>query len=82
MVRIKLTEKEVEYLSVFVKKGRKTARELIRAHVLLLVNRGRTEMEINDTMGISRATVSNSEKAPFGCKSIVARAKHWMVPIS
>jgi len=21
------------------------------------------------------------EKAPFGCKSIVARAKHWMVPI-
>jgi hypothetical protein len=22
------------------------------------------------------------EKAPFGCKSIVARAKHWMVPIS
>jgi type I restriction enzyme S subunit len=23
-----------------------------------------------------------NEKAPFGCKSIVARAKHWMVPIS
>ena len=22
------------------------------------------------------------EKAPFGCKSIVAKAKHWMVPIS
>jgi len=21
------------------------------------------------------------EKAPFGCKSIVAMAKHWMVPI-
>ena len=25
--------------------------------------------------------VSGFEKAPFGCKSIVARAKHWMVPI-
>ena len=62
MGRIKLTEKEVEYLSVFVKKGRKSARELTRAHVLLLVNMGRTEMEIKDTMGISRATVSNIKK--------------------
>jgi len=62
MGRIKLTEKEVEYLSVFVKKGRKSARELTRAHVLLLVNKGRTEMEIKDTMGISRATVSNIKK--------------------
>ena len=62
MGRIKLTEKEVEYLSVFVKKGRKSARELTRAHVLLLVNMGRTEMDIKDTMGISRATVSNTKK--------------------
>ncbi len=62
MARIKLTEKEVEYLSAFVKKGRKSARELTRAHVLLLVNMGRTEMEIKDTMRISRATVSNIKK--------------------
>jgi len=59
---IKLTEKEVEYLSAFVKKGRKSARELTRARVLLLVNRGRTEMEIKDMVGISRATVSNIKK--------------------
>nr|CBH39738.1 hypothetical protein BSM_32170 [uncultured archaeon] len=45
-----------------MKKGRKSARELTRAHVLLLVNRGRTEMEIKDTMGICRATVSNIKK--------------------
>jgi len=25
--------------------------------------------------------VDVNKKAPFGCKSIVARAKHWMVPI-
>ena len=62
MSRIKLTEKEVEYLSAFVKKGRKSARELTHAHVLLLVNKGRTEMDIKDTMGISRATVSNIKK--------------------
>jgi putative transposase len=62
MGRIKLTEKEVEYLSAFVKKGRKSARELTRAHVLLLVSGGRTETEIKDTVGISRATVSNIKK--------------------
>jgi hypothetical protein len=26
--------------------------------------------------------IAGFKKAPFGCKSIVARAKHWMVPIS
>jgi transposase len=59
---IKLTEKEVEYLNAFVKKGRKSARELTRARVLFLVNRGRTEMEIKDMLGICRATVSNIKK--------------------
>ena len=59
---IKLTEKEIEYLNAFVKKGRKSTRELTRARVLLLVNQGRTEMEIKDILGISRATVSNIKK--------------------
>ncbi|HUV02031.1 MAG TPA: helix-turn-helix domain-containing protein, partial [Desulfobacteria bacterium] len=62
MERIRLTEKDVEYLSAFVNKGRKSARELTRAHVLLLVSGGRTEMEIKDTLGISRATVSNIKR--------------------
>ena len=62
MEKIKLTEKEVEYLNNFVKKGRKSARELTRAHILLLVNDGKTEMEIKDTLRISRATVSNIKK--------------------
>ncbi len=59
---IKLTEKEVEYLNAFIKKGRKSARELTRARVLLLVNWGRTEMETKDMLGICRATVSNIKK--------------------
>jgi len=62
MEKIKLTGKEVEYLNNFVKKGRKSARELTRAHILLLVNDGKTEMEIKDTLRISRATVSNIKK--------------------
>jgi hypothetical protein len=26
--------------------------------------------------------VNSDKKAPFGCKSIVAMAKHWMYPVS
>jgi transposase len=59
MEQIKLPDEEVEYLNAFVKKGQKNARELTRAHILLLINRGKTEMEIKDLLGISRATVSN-----------------------
>ena len=46
MEQIKLPDEEVEYLTAFVKKGQKNAREVTRAHVLLLVNRRKTEMEM------------------------------------
>ncbi len=62
MKKIKLSDKEVEYLRIFVKKGHKRARELTRAHVLLLVNDEKTEMEIKEILRISRATVSNIKK--------------------
>ena len=62
MERIRLDDDEVEYLEAFVRKGRKSARELTRARILLLINEGRTEMEIKDILGISRATVSNIKK--------------------
>lgn len=62
MDKISLTEKEVEYLNDFLKKGRKSARELTRAHILLFIHEGKTEMEIKDTLRISRATVSNTKK--------------------
>ena len=60
MRRIKLTEKE--YLSAFVKSGRKSARELTRAHVLLLVNWGKIETEIKDTLGIGRQPFPASKR--------------------
>jgi transposase len=62
MGRMKLTEKEVEYLNAFVKKGRRSARELTRAYVLLLLNDGRTEIDVKGTLRISRATVSNIKR--------------------
>jgi len=45
-----------------LKKGRKNAREVARAHILLLTHEGKTEMEIKDILRISRATVSNIKK--------------------
>ncbi len=62
MKRIKLSDKEVEYLRILVKKGRKSARELTRARILLFINEGRTEIKTKEILGISRATVSNIKK--------------------
>ncbi|RZN14396.1 MAG: helix-turn-helix domain-containing protein [Methanosarcinales archaeon] len=45
-----------------MRRGRKSARELTKAHALLLVNDGKTEMEVKDALRISRATVSNIKK--------------------
>ncbi len=49
-----------------MKKGRKSARELNRARILLLANEGRTETEIKDALGICMATVSNVKKRYMG----------------
>lgn len=62
MEKITLPDEEMDYLNTFVKKGKKSARELTRAHILLMVNNGRIETEIKDILGISRATVSNVKK--------------------
>lgn len=62
MNKIKLTDDEINYLAAFVKKGRKSARELARARILLLTHDGKPEMEIKEILHISRATVSNTKK--------------------
>ena len=62
MKRIKLTKEEVKYLQEFIKKGKKSARALTRAHVLLLAHRGDKETTIAEILNISRATVSNIKK--------------------
>jgi transposase len=62
MKRIELAEEEVKYLKEFTKKGQKSARALTRAHVLLLVHKGKKETAIAEVLSISRATVSNIKK--------------------
>jgi transposase len=62
MDKIKLAEKDEEYLKAFVKKGQRSARQLARAYVLLLLNDGKTEVEVKGTLWVSRATVSNIKR--------------------
>ena len=62
MDKIKLAGKDEEYLKAFVKKGQRSARQLTRAYVLLLLNDGKTEVEVKGTLWVSRATVSNIKR--------------------
>ena len=62
MDRISFTEEDIKYLTDFIKRGRKSTRELTRARILLLIHDGKTEMEIKEILHICRATVSNTKK--------------------
>ena len=59
MSKIELPQDEVDRLKQFVSKGTKNAKEIQRAYVLLLTNKGKPENEIAEILEISRATVSN-----------------------
>ena len=62
MVEIKLKEGELKFLRDFVKKGRKSARELTRAHILLLANRQKGDTEIAEILDVGRNTVWRTKK--------------------
>lgn len=62
MDKIVLSREEVEYLNSVVKKGKISPRTVTRAHILLLTNDGKTEMEIKDILRVCRATVSNTKR--------------------
>ena len=57
MVETTLEEDEVKFLRDFVKKGRKSARALNRARVLLLANQQKGDSEIAEILDVGRNTV-------------------------
>jgi len=59
---IKLKEDEVKFLRDFVKKGRKSARELTRARILLLANQQKGDTEIAEILEVGRNTVWRIKK--------------------
>ena len=62
MIKINLKENEVKFLKDFVKKGRKSARELTRARILLLTNQQKGDTEIAETLDVGRNTVWRTKK--------------------
>jgi transposase len=59
---VKLTQDEYEFLTSYVAHGQKKAQYINRARTLLLSHDGKTDQEIADLLGISRATVYNVRK--------------------
>jgi transposase len=59
---VTLTPKERKALEDFVARGKKSARAITRARMLLLLDEGRNEHELTELLGVSRGTVYNVRK--------------------
>jgi transposase len=56
---VKLTSDQRHELEMFVTRGKKSAREITRARILLLAQDGRRATDIARTLGVSRGTIYN-----------------------
>lgn len=61
-LKIRLNEKEVKLLENFIRKGKRKAREIYRANILLLANKGERDTRIARTLSIHRRTVWRVKK--------------------
>ena len=59
MRRLKLKPKEVAFLKRFLRKGKKSARSLKRANILLLLDKNETGDFISEKLAVHRDTVYN-----------------------
>ena len=56
---VQLTKTEREALETFVARGKKSARAITRARILLLSHEGRRDRELTEILGVSRGTLYN-----------------------
>ena len=59
---VDLTEEERSHLLEFIKSGKKSARKLNRARILLLADDGKTDAEISEALHTGTATVARIRK--------------------
>jgi transposase len=59
---VALSAQECKELQAFVSRGKRSAREVNRARILLLADEGKKDAEIIQLLGVSRATVHNVRK--------------------
>lgn len=62
MRKLKLKPKEIMYLKQFTKKGKKNARELTRANILLCLDKGEMGDFIAEKLSVNRDTVYNVKR--------------------
>ncbi|GIL19374.1 MAG: hypothetical protein BroJett041_04880 [Candidatus Jettenia caeni] len=59
---VQLSEREREELETYVKQGRKSARAINRARILLLSNEGKIDDEIISALGVCRTAIYKMRK--------------------
>jgi transposase len=59
---VNLSKKERQELTMFVSRGKKSAREITRARILLLADEGKSDQEIRDLLGPTRPTIWSLRK--------------------
>ena len=62
MAEMRLREDEARFLKDFVSRGRRSARELTRARILLLADQQKRDMEIAGILGVGRNTAWRTRK--------------------
>jgi transposase len=60
--QVNLSGRARQELETFVSRGKKSAREITRARVLLLADEGKTDQEIGDVLRVTRQTLSGLRK--------------------
>lgn len=56
---VKLSEQERQHLQKIVESGKDNARKITRCRILLLADKGKTDQEISDALGVCLATIFN-----------------------
>lgn len=59
---VNLTKEDQDYLQKFVSTGKRSSREFLRAMILLLSNKGKTDEEIHDILDISTRTIERTRE--------------------
>ena len=62
MLNINLKNNEEKFLTNFIRKGKKNARSLTRARILLLANQRKGDTKIAKTLGVGRSTALRIRK--------------------
>ncbi len=69
---VKLSEHDRLYLQKIVESGNDKARKITRCRILLLADKGKTDQEISDALGVCLATIFNIRRRY--CKQELERA--------